>query len=263
MNNSEKDKREGAKNPDSADLAAFSEAVNLFSAEGGLNAESIRFQRKSVTIRILNRAREKIQLKDIVSKVIPNKILVPMLEKASLEENDSDLIDRWASLFASTSSDPGVNSIIFSDILSSINGDHVRLLDEIASPDWKVVSKFQMDRDCGIGRGTDWVERIFDGAIQKMMEKLKDDSCCLSIKNLHQEIDIFNLWYTIELFRDPARAGMLMHETDKYYFQKPVVFEVLGNRGLIEKKKLIYEKNIIVVYAMTELGIEFINAVRE
>jgi len=61
-----------------------------------------------------------------------NKFLVPFLEKASLEELDSPLIDRWADLLASCSEDPPSAHPRFVQILSELTGKDAILLHSIA-----------------------------------------------------------------------------------------------------------------------------------
>src|ERR1022692_980913 len=64
---------------------------------GLLVADNIKFLRFKNQIRILLKAKDYVQRNNISVKEIPIKILVPLLEKASLEEDDK-LQDKWAKM---------------------------------------------------------------------------------------------------------------------------------------------------------------------
>jgi len=99
-------------------IDALVDIIRPFSEKRGLKADLIRLQREEVAITIMQRAREKLRLAGTTQHSIPNKILLPLLEKSSLEEPESELIDRWINLLASTAMNPNVKSITFADILS-------------------------------------------------------------------------------------------------------------------------------------------------
>jgi hypothetical protein len=63
---------------------------------------------------------------------LPNKFLVPFLEKASLEELDSIILDRWADLLACCSANPALAHPRFVQILSELNAEEAQLLRRIA-----------------------------------------------------------------------------------------------------------------------------------
>ncbi len=118
---------------------ALADIIRPFSEKRGLRADLIRLQREEVAIAIALKAVERLRITGSTPHSIPNKILVPMLEKASLEEPNSELIDRWANLLASTACSPHIKAVTFADVLSQIGGDEAQLLDRIASPRWQVV----------------------------------------------------------------------------------------------------------------------------
>lgn len=63
---------------------------------------------------------------------IPSKFLIPFLEKSSLEEEGSPLVERWADLLASSASNPSTAHPRLVAILSEITGDQALLLQKIA-----------------------------------------------------------------------------------------------------------------------------------
>jgi len=78
---------------------AVTDVFRPFAERRGLKADPIRLQREDVLIEIAKKAYNRLEIENAVPSPIPTKFLVPFLEKASLEDGDSYLIDRWADLF--------------------------------------------------------------------------------------------------------------------------------------------------------------------
>ena len=113
-------------------LDALTDIIRPFSERRGLKANQIRLQREEVAIEIARRARHRLEIEHQPINPLPNKFLVSFLERASLEELDSVLIDRWADLLASCSADPTSAHPIFVSILSTMTGKDALLLRAIA-----------------------------------------------------------------------------------------------------------------------------------
>src|SRR4051812_36499349 len=80
---------------------ALTDAIRPFTEARGLKADQIRLQREEVLIEVARRARKRLQIEGITPQPITTKTLVPLLEKASLEEpDDEEMIERWAQLLA-------------------------------------------------------------------------------------------------------------------------------------------------------------------
>jgi hypothetical protein len=110
---------------------ALTDMIRPFTEKRGLRADQIRLQREDVLIEIARKAKARIGLEGQEIKPIPNKFLVPFLEKASLEELDSEMVDRWVGLLVSQSLHASPNHLYFLDRLSQLSGEHCRLFDEI------------------------------------------------------------------------------------------------------------------------------------
>jgi hypothetical protein len=113
-------------------LDSLTDIIRPFSERRGLKADQIRLQREEVLIEIAHRAHRRLEIENQPINPLPNKFLVPFLEKASLEELDSHLIDRWADLLASCSTTPTSAHPRFVQILSEITGSDAALLRTIA-----------------------------------------------------------------------------------------------------------------------------------
>src|ERR1700724_2108638 len=70
---------------------------------GDLFSDKVRLLRFKSAVKTLNRAAEIAKEKGISPNTIPIKFLVPFIEDCSLEEEESPLIEQWASLLASAS----------------------------------------------------------------------------------------------------------------------------------------------------------------
>lgn len=88
---------------------------------GLLISDNIKFLRFKNQVRILLKAREYVNKKNIKIKEIPIKILVPLLENASLEDNDI-LQSKWANLLVNMiDSENNLQNQIFPYLLSQIS----------------------------------------------------------------------------------------------------------------------------------------------
>ncbi|MCO6187206.1 hypothetical protein [Rhizobium sp. L1K21] len=113
---------------------ALTDAIRPFTEARGLRADQIRLQREDVLIEIARRARLRLEEEGEVAQAIPLKTMVPLLEKASLEDpTDEEMIQRWADLLAAEASNPGENRRWHIDTLASIDGWQAHLLEEISA----------------------------------------------------------------------------------------------------------------------------------
>ena len=88
---------------------------------GLLLSDNIKFIRYKNQIKILLKAKEYVEKKNIKIKEIPIKILVPLLENASLED-DEDLQDKWAKMLTNmVNSEYNLQNQIFPYLLSQIS----------------------------------------------------------------------------------------------------------------------------------------------
>jgi hypothetical protein len=124
-------------------LDAITDIFRPFSERRGLKADQIRLQREEVLIEIARKAQERLAIEEQPPSPLPNKFLIPFLEKASLEEEGNVMIERWADLLASCSIEPSQAHPRFVQILSEMTADDARLLhlialnnfDEVHAPD--------------------------------------------------------------------------------------------------------------------------------
>lgn len=101
---------------------------------GLIFAESIRLRRFQKQIHTLKRANEMLEAAHIDPQSVPLKTLVPLLEGASLEEDES-LQEKWAALLANAASGRmnAAQLPSFSQILKEMSGLEAAMLDAIFS----------------------------------------------------------------------------------------------------------------------------------
>ncbi|MGF6254385.1 hypothetical protein [Ensifer sp. LBL] len=113
-------------------IDALTDVIRPFTESRGLRADQIRLQREDVLISIARKARERLVAEGFPTRAVPNKTLVPLLEKASLEDpSDDEMIERWANLLVSEVSDPGPNRRWCIQILGEIDAAEAQILDDV------------------------------------------------------------------------------------------------------------------------------------
>jgi hypothetical protein len=88
----------------------------------------LRIQQEDVLWKIASQAQKELSERQEPIQKIPVKFLVPFLEKASLEDLDSELIDTWSRLLSSAATNFDPHMVRFCSIPSEISGTEVRFL---------------------------------------------------------------------------------------------------------------------------------------
>jgi DNA integrity scanning protein DisA with diadenylate cyclase activity len=98
---------------------------------GLLVADNIKVWRFKNQIRLLNNVEKYVSKKGINSKTVPIKILLPLLENSSLEENN-DIISLWENLLINyVDANKNFTSTVYPKILSELSSNEARLLREL------------------------------------------------------------------------------------------------------------------------------------
>ena len=109
---------------------ALTDAIRPFTEARGLKADRIQLERQEVLLEIARRATERLEAEGREPQPIRPRVLAPLLERASLADGDDEtLIDSWSYLLQSASSAPLPNHGIFVDVLSKLDGAHIRFLE--------------------------------------------------------------------------------------------------------------------------------------
>jgi hypothetical protein len=241
-------------------LDALTDIIRPFSERRGLKADQIRVQREEVLIEIARRARQRLEIENQQISPLPNKFMVPFLEKASLEELDSVLIDRWTDLLASCSADPTSAHPRFVQILSEMTGSDAALLRLIALHCIDEVEDADLEETPFYFDPVEVRERLVDWCIKK--EPASGDDVCNFIDGM---------------FRYPGVSlkDVAMHEadTDNFWQSKKNLSPAFPNQvaptlGILSSLQVISDHHLqislgpfevdIYYVCMTALGIELL-----
>jgi hypothetical protein len=98
----------------------------------GLVGDKIALRRQATLLEIAKKTRERLALTRQSVKPIPPKFLVPLLEKASLEDlSNEKLIKMWSNLLATAATEEVELIGQYTTILSEITSDQVKLMEQI------------------------------------------------------------------------------------------------------------------------------------
>jgi hypothetical protein len=121
-----------------AKASAWLDLISPLTEWAGLKGDELRHKRgilriqREESLRVLaSQALAKAHASELDIKPLPAKTFVPLLEKASLEEPDSELLSWWSSLLASASTTELGRHPIFSDILAKLTVDEVKELEKL------------------------------------------------------------------------------------------------------------------------------------
>lgn len=107
-------------------LGPLAEVADLFS-------DKVRLIRYKSAVKTLNRAAEIAKEGGFKPEEIPIKFLIPFIEDCSLEQEDSPLIEQWASLLASASKGFDPLHVAIRDVLKNISSKEAQLLKTLGS----------------------------------------------------------------------------------------------------------------------------------
>jgi hypothetical protein len=92
-------------------------------------SDKIRFMRWKSAQKTLGIAEEIVLRRGIKINEVPVKFLVPFLEKCSLEDEESELVKKWAELLVTAIADYNHRLISYADILAQLGPEEVHLLE--------------------------------------------------------------------------------------------------------------------------------------
>ena len=95
---------------------------------GGIIADTVAYWRFKNKVNLVLKAKAFLQSKAIDPKRVLPKVIAPLLEAGSLEE-ENDMKDRWATLLASAATEPRSVPPAFPKILSELSSTEANILD--------------------------------------------------------------------------------------------------------------------------------------
>lgn len=184
-----------------------------FEELGGLIADQVKLRRFNNQVKILTKAREKLQQNNINPQKVSLKVLAPLIEYSSLEEEES-LQDKWSNLISRILG--GDKEVMFHQncitILSRISAEEARLLDKLH----ELLQKRKNDR---YQRQADYYSKTKNkySAMKQTVPKKPDeyslDSFAFNMAELARDVNvpIGELEFSIS---NLVSLGLLKWETD-------------------------------------------------
>jgi hypothetical protein len=84
-------------------------------------ADIIRGRRARTQIKVLTKTAAALDEAGLSAAVVPNKVLVPLLEFAGLEDEDDDaMLNRWANLLATAATKPDRRHVAYPELLRQL-----------------------------------------------------------------------------------------------------------------------------------------------
>jgi hypothetical protein len=233
-------------------LGPLAEASDLLS-------DRMRFFRWKSAVKTLAKAKEFADKHGFKPKQIPLKQLVPLIEGASLEEEDSELVEKWAALIAHASDEPEHKYVFFAQILSSLDGSEVKLLDEL----WRSASEQELFRIESLETGPSLSIQV-QNAIEDVCEAIKNESVedLSSFRNV-----VLHFWRERDV---PNFQGINFSDHDQFvYWQHLDSLQLVRTHFMTDvirhSKDVDYvagrqERVFFAAVELTRLGYQFVSA---
>lgn len=156
---------------------------------GGILTDTVRLWRFQNQVRIIKKTKEIIEESNLDKQQVPLKVLYPLLESSSLEE-DASMQSRWSNLLA--------NAIVGT---VNIAPNYIEILKEISSLEALVLDKVFDETEAGKKQGG---KDTLQFSKQKICEYLKipPEQGDLMIQN----------FFRLGLCREPGSTGMMVGE---------------------------------------------------
>lgn len=116
-----------------AKVGAWLTIISPITHWAGLKGDELRYKRELLrlqqeeTLLKIAKKYDKRRNKEKPTKQVPPKFLVPFLERASLEQPDSDLVDLWSNLLVSAAEEYNPHYVHFTSIISQLSSVQARL----------------------------------------------------------------------------------------------------------------------------------------
>ena len=178
----------GIKGDQDAIAKFFSGILPDFVKDGiGILSDQVKLWRWSNQINIIKKAQAKIEASGLSKKQIPLKVLVPIIQNSSLEQ-DENMQDKWANMLANAATGSVEVSPNYAAILNELSPIEVVILDKIYQE---------------VNKEADYQKRKalqFDTSKLKSMLNVTEEKMDLIIENL----------FRLNVLQSPAGQGVML-----------------------------------------------------
>jgi hypothetical protein len=254
-----------------AKAGAWLDLISPITEWAGLRGDALRYRRTQLRIqqeetlfRLAKAIREKLSY-ETPETPVPTKILVPALEKASLENpDDSYMIDRWADLLASAALGVKVEPR-FVAILEELSGFQARTLELIAFNNYMNVEFPGRDfDDAPYEIGEYWISDQIQEFIRGMLSSVNDIENCGADLFAHFErpgayVELIDIFLNRPNHFQWGPSDKEIKDTDLHVLESLSLIRRVSLR-LIHKLKRPKGRQVqigMIFFHLTELGVEF------
>lgn len=242
-------------------ISPLTQGLGLIGDWIGDKRERLKLHRLQSLEKIANKARAQVEQQQVEPKPIPVKALIPILDRASLEEADDEtLTDAWAALIASASLEYDPEVIAFSRVLSELSPRECLILQRVFGERWGWVR----------GKRPPAAMRAFferEAEIKSMLRSAVVGGDVSVFEKLQRFVDpAMPMEFTVALTRGTSQHA---NWTDKllklpFYDQNELGYQLLEAQGLIQVRGQSYpwmtgETPVAVDWVeLTDLGSRFV-----
>lgn len=238
-----------------------------------LVSDSVRKWRFNNQLRILKSAQEKCRKRNISLKVISPKLLCPLLDFASLED-DEILQDKWSNLLVNMlDSRQNIQNHVFPFILSQISKNELIELDKHYATIKDEIRQITLQRKTN-SKELRETKISWDTEREKLIKLHGDDS--LELEMYHDKawpklndlyLESFRLYEELKTLRNQS-MGFVRLENYEFanLMRLGVIINIPSNRITTQKKngkKIFDVRHVSFDYGITELGEMFLEACEE
>jgi hypothetical protein len=249
---------------------AWLDVISPVTEWAGLKGDALRHKRELMRLEqevSLSRLGEKLKERlegEAITPITP-KVLIPALEKASLENPDSEMIERWANLLAEEALNPSDDTRTCVSILSELGVNEAEILDGIqrrlAENDlwaedkvemrYATISTFLKEK---YGDFQSNIKRHYDGELS--IEELN-----AALGSLLDKAPVWIYSFRLSLSPSDSKEMSVMFNADQQ-----VALDILEYRNLIRKQEymeLLGARPLLTIrwFDLTSLGIRFLKKV--
>lgn len=252
------------------------DAVSPFTESLGFVGDLVRHLRSDEVItKIFTLARNILKSRGKKPEPVPRKLMVPLLEKASCEDLESELIEMWANLLAQASTEYDSSLITFCDIISRLGKREAEALKKIVG---EIKRASGLKTYSPLDFSEDWFMNQLEFNFTEIQTSLNDDECDelfheildFSKQLKGREILFCHMPQTLDQGpTEPINEKIVPRGlfNTQFYFEFSLSLDILQREGLIAMKETRfyswYDQHRInpftVGYAEpTTLGLEFV-----
>jgi len=257
-------------------ISPITQWAGLKGDELAYKRQLLRLQQEETLTKIAHRAIAKMKARQISPKRVPIKFLVPFLEKASLEDEDSELVELWANLLASAAEEYNPHYIHFANIISEMSAQQAQVFTNIIGTHDASELGFALDNLLLTRFLHNFMEDYLTNELRALPEEptslrtmwkfVNDALNIVGTEVEHVEIEdaITKSSRSLDDLDSYCRAGII--SVSKYKDELEIDFAILDATQLVRRVDTGYFhvskrwKIKVMFYYLTPLGIEFAKA---